>query len=326
MRVVVFGAGAIGGVIGARLFQHGSDVTFVARGDNYEALSKNGIRLETPEASVTLVIPVVAHASELSLEPDDMVIVTVKSQDTSRALADLRAAIPRDVAIVCAQNGVENERVALRLFANVYGMCVMCPATHLTAGVVQASSSPVTGLLDVGRWPEGVDERAAALADALSGATFDSVARSDIARWKFGKLLMNLGNAIEAICGTDEPAPELTRRAVHEGIRVLEAAGIAFVSREEDRARRGALLSTSPVGGKERGGGSTWQSLMRGTDAVETDYLTGEIVLQGRLVGVATPVNELLQRLANELARERRLPGAWSEAEVLALLDGAPAS
>ena len=155
MRVVVFGAGAIGGVIGAKLFQHGSDVTFVARGDNYEALSKNGIRLETPDESVTLPIPVVAHASELSLESDDVVIVTVKSQDTQRALADLRAAIPRDVAIVCAQNGVENERVALRLFANVYGMCVMCPATHLTAGVVQASSSPITGLLDVGALARG---------------------------------------------------------------------------------------------------------------------------------------------------------------------------
>jgi 2-dehydropantoate 2-reductase len=104
-------------------------------------------------------------------------------------------------------------------------------------------------------------------------------------------------------------------------VRVLDAAGIAFVSREEDRARRGDLLSVSPVDGKERGGGSTWQSLMRGTQSVETDYLTGEIVLRGRLAGIATPVNELLQRLANELARERRPPGALSEAEVLAQLD-----
>jgi 2-dehydropantoate 2-reductase len=325
MRVVVFGAGAIGGVIGARLFQQGSDVTFVARGDNYEALSKNGLRLETPEESVTLSIPVVAHASELSLESDDVVIVTVKSQDTQRALVDLTAAVPRDVAIVCAQNGVENERAALRLFAHVYGMCVMCPATHLTAGVVQASSAPITGLLDVGRWPEGVDERAAALADTLSGATFDSVARSDIARWKFGKLLMNLGNAVQAVCGTDDPAPELNRLVVQEGTDVLDAAGIAFVNREEDLARRGDLLTISLMGSEKRGGGSTWQSLMRDVGTVETDYLTGEIVLQGRLVSVPTPVNELLQRLANELAHERRPPGAWSEAEVLAQLDATSA-
>jgi 2-dehydropantoate 2-reductase len=323
MRIVVFGAGAIGGVIGARLFQHGSDVTFVARGDNYEALARNGIRLESRDESVTLQIPVVEHASALSLTPDDVVIVTVKSQDTRGALVDLAASIPSEVAIVCGQNGVENERVALRLFPNVYGMCVMCPATHLTPGVVQAFSSPVTGLLDVGRWPEGVDDRAVALAGTLRGATFDSVARSDIARWKWGKLLLNLGNAVQAVCGTDEPAPELTRRAVREGIHVLETAGVAFVGREEDLARRDDLLSYSSIGGTERSGGSTWQSLERGTGTIETDFLTGEIVLQGRLRGVAAPVNELLQRLANELARDRRPPGAWSEAEVLAQLETA---
>ncbi len=323
MRIVVFGAGAIGGVIGARLFQHGRDVTFVARGDNYRALSQNGIRLETRDEAVTLEVPVVETASALSLGPDDLVIVTVKSQDMRSALVDLAGSVPPQVAIVCAQNGVENERVALRMFANVYGMCVMCPATHLTPGVVQANSSPVTGLLDVGRWPGGVDECARELAGILSGATFDSVARDDIARWKWGKLLMNLGNAVQAVCGTDEPAPELTSRVVQEGVDVLSAAGIAFVGREESKARRGDLLNTTYAGGAKRGGGSTWQSLVRGTGSIETDYLTGEIVLRGRLHGVPTPANDLVQRLANQLARERRPPGAWSEAEVLAQLPAA---
>jgi 2-dehydropantoate 2-reductase len=72
---------------------------------------------------------------------------------------------------------------------------------------------------------------------------------------------------------------------------------------------------------RSRGGGSSWQSLERATGSIETDYLTGEVVLRGRLHGVATPTNALLQRLANQLARERRPPGAWSEAEVLAMLD-----
>jgi 2-dehydropantoate 2-reductase len=320
MRIVVFGAGAVGGVIGARLFQHGRDVTLVARGENYRALSEHGIRLETPNDVVTLKVPVVETAAALSLGPDDIVILTVKSQDTRGALGDLASSIPAQVGIVCAQNGVENEREALRRFANVYGMCVICPATHLTPGVVQANSSPVTGLLDIGRWPGGVDDRARELADVLSSATFDSVARSDIARWKWGKLLMNLANAVQAVCGTDAPAADLILRAVQEGIDVLEAAGIEFVGREEDQTRRGELLRTPHAGDAKRGGGSTWQSLVRGTGSVETDYLTGEIVLRGRLHAVATPVNELLQRLANQLARERLPPGAWSEAEVLAQL------
>jgi 2-dehydropantoate 2-reductase len=321
MRIVVFGAGAIGGVIGARLFQHEYDVTLVARGDNYRALSRSGLRLETRDEAVTLKVPVVESASELSLSSGDVVILTVKSQDTRGALTDLADSVPPDIAIVCAQNGVENERVALRMFANVYGVCVMCPATHLNPGVVQANSSPITGLLDIGRWTGGHDETAAALAASLNDATFQSVVREDIARWKWGKLLMNLHNAIQAVCGTDEPATELARRALQEGVDVLDAAGISFVGREEDRARRGDLLTTSSPGTMKRGGGSTWQSLVRGTGTVETDYITGEIVLRGRLHNVATPVNELLQRLVNEMARERRPPGAATEAQVLAQLD-----
>ena len=64
-----------------------------------------------------------------------------------------------------------------------------------------------------------------------------------------------------------------------------------------------------PIGGTERSGGSTWQSLERGLGTVETDYLNGEIVLLGRLHGVATPANELLQRLTADAARGGTAPG-----------------
>jgi hypothetical protein len=68
-------------------------------------------------------------------------------------------------------------------------------------------------------------------------------------------------------------------------------------------------LPDGPIGGSERHGGSSWQSFVRATGSIETDYLTGEIVLQGRLHAIATPVNELLQRLADQAAAERRAPG-----------------
>lgn len=322
MRVIIYGAGAIGGVIGARLFERDHDVTLVARGANYAALSKNGLRVETPDETVTLRVPVVDDLTELSIASSDVLLLTVKSHDTTEALRRVAASAPPTVAIVCAQNGVENERLALRSFPNVYGMCVICPATHLTPGVVQASSSPVNGLLDVGQWPHGIDKRSRELAAALSSSSFNSVARDDIARWKWGKLLMNLGNAVEAVCGTKATHEVLMRRALQEGRDVLHAAGIAFVDRDEDAARRGSILNVRLIGDAPRPGGSSWQSLVRATGVIETDYLTGEIVLQGRLHGVDTPVNELLQRLASQLATQRRPPGAWSESEVLAMLDG----
>ena len=70
-------------------------------------------------------------------------------------------------------------------------------------------------------------------------------------------------------------------------------------------------------------GGSTWQSLARGTGDVETDYLTGEVVLLGRLYGVDTPLNAVLQRLARRLSVERRPPGVLTEEEILAELSQA---
>jgi 2-dehydropantoate 2-reductase len=321
VRVIVFGAGAVGGVIGARLFQHGHDVTFIARGDNYAAISKAGIRLETPEEIVTLRVPVVDDPAALSFEASDLVIMTVKSQDSFEALRHLASVVPSTTAIVCGQNGVENERVALRLFRDVYSMCVMLPATHLEPGVVQVNSSPISGLLDVGRWPAGSDERIRELADILSASSFDSVARDDIARWKWGKLLMNLGSAVEAVCGHMARAGVLSQRATQEGEAVLRAAGIDYVGHDEDSQRRGQRLNYGLIGGAERGGGSSWQSLTRATGTIETDYLTGEIVMQGRLFGVATPVNEILQTLANQMSKERRAPGAWTQDEVLALLE-----
>jgi 2-dehydropantoate 2-reductase len=320
VRLVIYGAGAIGGVIGARLVQHGSDVIFVARGDNYEALASDGLRLETREGTATLAVTVARDASELTLAADDVVIVTVKSNDTMSVIDDLSRHAPPGIGVVCAQNGVENERLALRKFPHVYGMCVLMPASHLTPGVVRGDSSPVTGLLDLGKWPEGVDDRAREIASVLNSSTFDSLARDDIARWKWGKLITNLVNAVQAVCGNEEPAEELTGRVREEGIAVLRAAGIDFADHDEDVARRGSLLDTGSRG--DTRSGSSWQSLVRATGSIETDYLTGEIVLRGRLHGVATPVNALLQQLANQLARERRPPGAWSEADVLSMLQG----
>ena len=105
-----------------------------------------------------------------------------------------------------------------------------------------------------------------------------------------------------------------------EGEACLRAAGIDHASETEDRLRRGNILHPTDVVGHERGGSSTWQSLARGQGSVEVDYLNGEIVLLGRQYGVPTPVNELLQTLANRKARQLSEPGTMTPDELLALL------
>jgi 2-dehydropantoate 2-reductase len=320
VRFVVYGAGAIGGVVGGRLAQHGHDVTLIARGPHYEAIRDRGLTLESQEGRVTLDVPVVDDPAALKFSDDDVVLLAVKSQDTAQALRALAHAASSDVAVVSMQNGVENERAILRRFDRAYGVCVMCPTAHLDPGVVQAFSSPTTGILDVGRVPDQMDDLAGEIATAFRASTFASEARADISKWKYGKLLLNLTNAVDAVCGPEARSGPLSSLVRREGVAVLRAAGIEFASKEEDAARRGDLLQVGPVGDGARSGASSWQSLARGTGSIETDYLNGEIVMLGRIHGVPTPANALLQQVANRLAGEGAPPASVKADDLLAQL------
>jgi 2-dehydropantoate 2-reductase len=144
-------------------------------------------------------------------------------------------------------------------------------------------------------------------------------------RWKYRKLVMNLGNSVQALCGTSDWTDELqqiTATLEAEALQCFAAAGIDPVTNEEDKARRAGNLTVRSVGDRARAGGSTWQSLRRGTGSVETDYLNGEVALLGRLYGVPTPANALLQRLTNEAAQDRRPPGAMTHRDLLDQLQG----
>ncbi len=322
MRFVIFGAGAIGGVVGARLHQSGHDVVLIARGAHREAIAAAGLRLETPVEAVTLPIPVAGDPIEAAVGPGDIVLLCVKSQDTWPALLALREAAPGGVPVVCLQNGVENERVALRLFDEVLGCLVMCPTAHVEPGVVLAYGSRLTGELDVGRYPTGSDELCVRVSEAFAASQFDSRPRADIMRRKHAKLIANLGNAVQAVCGTESESGELLERVRSEGRAVLAAAGIPCDDDEVADARgRWERWGMAEIAGRPRGGGSTWQSVMRGTGRVESDYLNGEIVMRAREQGLAAPVNRLLADLAHETVRDHHQPGWLSPADVLARLD-----
>lgn len=324
MRFVVYGAGAIGGGIGGRLATAGHPVVLVARGAHLDALRTDGLRLLDPTGSIAVPVDAVGHPSAVDWREGDVVILAVKGQDTVGALLDLRDAIgSADLPpVVCAQNGVANEREALRRFPAVYGMCVMMPAVHLEPGQVRLYASPVAGNLDIGRYPAGVDAVASAVALALTESGFSSFAVDDVMRWKHTKLLMNLGNAVQALCGPGASAGDLHRQVRAEGEAVLRAAGIDWASAEEDAERRTTLVVPAPDDDGPRPGGSSWQSLARGTGTIETDLLNGEIVLLGRLHGVATPLNERLQDLAARAAREHWPPGSLSVDEIGELAAG----
>jgi len=296
-------------VVGGRLAERGHDVALIARGAHLAAIRGDGLVVRSADRTVTLDLPAHAGPEEARITSSDVVLIAVKSQDTDRALDALAACAPLAVPIVCLQNGVDNERAAMRRFPHVYAVPVMLPSIHLEPGVVGASSTPTTGVLDVGRYPRGVDGTAERIAAALAESTFSAEPRADAMRFKYAKLVLNVANAVEALFGPREDTEELIARARREGRTCLDAAGVDVASREEDLARRADHLTIRLIDGVRRGGGSTWQSLARGAGTVEADHLNGEIVLLGRLHGVPTPVNAALQQWANTAARRRQPPG-----------------
>jgi 2-dehydropantoate 2-reductase len=324
---VIIGAGAVGGTIGGLLAEAGRDVVLVARGAHLDALRTDGLHLTTPAGARTIRCATAAGPEDVDLRPGDVLVLAVKGQDTAatvaawagRPVAGGRTA-GEDLLLVCAQNGVDNERTALRHVARVAGMCVWLPATFLEPGHVSAAGSPVTGVLTLGSVPVGAPDPDLAMVSAdLVAAGFSAPVVEDVLAWKYAKLLSNLGNAVEALCGPirDDATRALLGAAVTEARTVLAAAGTVPTSDEEQaRARTGFTLVDLP--GAPRGGGSSWQSLARGAGSIEAAFLNGEITLLGRLHGVPVPVNATLLRLAERAAAEHAAPGGHDAAAVLA--------
>jgi 2-dehydropantoate 2-reductase len=217
VRFVIYGAGGIGSVAGGRLFEHGHDVVLIARPAHAAAIRADGLRIESADGTATLPVPVVEHPDELTFTGDDAVLLAMKSQGTLEAVETLAALAPPATPVVSLQNGVANEPLLLRWFPNVYGVCVMCPTGYLEPGIVQAFASPTSGILDLGRYPQGVDDVAVAIAAALDSSTFSSNAVPDIMRWKHTKLLMNLGNALAAVAAPGDWVGEVWQQARVEG-------------------------------------------------------------------------------------------------------------
>ena len=194
MRVLVVGIGAVGGTIAAGLALAGVEVAGIARGAQLAAIRDGGLTLRTPEGVQQARFPVFPDPAAAGVRPDDLVVLTVKSQDSGAALAQLRAAGLAGQPLFCAQNGVANEPLPAQSLPEVHGMTVMLPADFVTAGEVVAYGAPKLGIFDIGRWPNGANANDAALAERLNAGPFAAFVDRDVMSSKHGKLIMNLQN------------------------------------------------------------------------------------------------------------------------------------
>lgn len=307
MRFVIYGSGGIGGTIGARLHLSNFEVTLIARGEHFQAIRRQGLRFVSPRHDVVLKIPSVEHPTEMDWTEDHVVILCMKGQHTEDALVSLQQVALDTTPVVCCQNGVANERMALRRFVNVYGMCVLVPAEHLDPGIVVSFADGTAGALDIGKYPSGIDQISANVSTAIRKAGYSSVDDKRVMSQKYAKLLGNLNNAVQAACGST--TSELSSTLRSEALACYEAADIEWANRDQTRRRRLEIRGGS-VSGFQRHGGSSLQSVMRNTGNIEVDFLNGEIVQLGRLHSVPTPANRVVQRIGRLAARSGK-PGAY---------------
>ncbi|WP_411967161.1 2-dehydropantoate 2-reductase [Haloferax sp. YSSS75] len=180
MKFAIFGAGGVGGYLGARLADAGHDVHLVARGDHLAALQSDGLRLESVAGDTSVDLPATDDPSKIGT--CDYVLLCTKAHDVEDAAADLHPLLGEDTAVVSFQNGVDSERwVADEVGeAHVVGGVAYIFSTIKEPGVVEHTGGParfVYGELDGERTP-----RIEALHEAMSESDgVDAVLADDIA-------------------------------------------------------------------------------------------------------------------------------------------------
>lgn len=322
-RYIIIGAGAVGASLAAEFERSGIPYALVGRGQQVAHIKAHGLTYRRPTETRTVQLNIYDAASPPTLAPDDILLLTVKSQDVE-ATTEFWAAqtvegggFAADLPLVTFQNGLAAEDIALRRFARVYAASILIPARFTVTGEVVVGSEPQLGIVFIGRYPQGLDETARTVAADLTTANYLVEARADIRRWKAAKLEHNVTNVVELFAGEAEARSKVAQALAGEAKLVLRAAGYDPAAPAERTIDISAWRIVEGSG-IERGQQSTWQSFTRGASS-EVDYLNGEIVKLGRLHGVETPLNAAFQRAAAHLARDGGKPGTRPIADIVAI-------
>lgn len=321
VRILCYGAGAVGSFIAARLGLTGADVTLLGRPATVASLASTGLALETDGRTFVALVRAVSSVDAVRTPPD-LVFLAVKSHDTAAALPDLKRLAGMGATICTMQNGVGNEQMLIEALG----------AEHVVSGAITISvSMPEPGLV-----VQHTGEGGVAFAPVPGGpspgtalAIFDeaglpAVGVASYHDLKWSKLLLNLlANAQAAILDSDattvvnDPALfGVEQRAFREALRVMRripAQPIGLPGYDVPKLAL-AMRFPRPVAWrllKERIGGGRGEKrpslaldLARGKRPTEVDWLNGAVVAAARQYGIRAPVNETLAALVGQLTAD----------------------
>jgi 2-dehydropantoate 2-reductase len=233
MRVLVVGAGGVGGYFGAKLARAGTSVTMLARGAHLDAIRRHGLRVRSAVEG-EFVVPVEARA-DVESTPADAVLLCVKSFDTESAVEAIRPAVGPDTAVLSLQNGVDNEEKidAMLGAGHALGGAAYVFAVIEAPGVI---AHRFAGRIVFGEMDGRPRPRATRLHDAFAAAGVPVELSADVRRVLWEKYLLisaqaGMTSITRCNLGVVRDTPEtwaMYRRIVEELSAVARAAGVAL--------------------------------------------------------------------------------------------------
>jgi len=292
MRILIVGAGAVGGFYGTKLTLGGEDVAFLARGRTLEALQKHDLVIKSFRGDFHARVKAVGTLD--SFESPDLVILTVKSYDTDQVLEQIHPAVGPSTLLLSFQNGVENEIKMQEAFGaqKVLGCVCYIGAEVLEPGVVLHNAR---GTVCIGEMDGSLTTRLENIVDVFHRSRIDVQASTDIKKDLWTKLAWN--TAFNQICTVaratvgsildSEVMCRMLRDTMSEVFVVAEKHGVLLspdvidshlqISGEELRSVKPSML----------------QDFERGK-RLEHETFSGFIVREGKKYGVPAPINSIL--------------------------------
>ena len=306
MKILVYGAGGVGGYFGARLAESGNKVSFIARGEHLWAIKKSGLRLESINGDIT-VHPELVTSEINEVETPDLVLLGVKSWQLPEVASELKKIISRDTIVLPLQNGADNyEKLTEILPKNnvLAGLCFIVSYIEKPGKIKHASFEPriVFGEADNSR-----SERISKISTLFLEAKIDFLNPENIQLeiWKkflFICTISGIGGLTRVSIDKIRNSAyllDLMKRTSAEIRSVANAKDIPLNDEHIEKAFQ--IIKKQPQGTTA----STQRDIMEGKPS-EIENFNGYIVTEGERLGIKTPVNKMIYECLKPMEEQAR--------------------
>ena len=295
MRILVVGAGAIGGYFGGRLLEAGRDVSFLVRERRAAELAREGLVVVSAFGDFTRPAPPTVLAGDLD-RPFDLVLLSCKAYSLDDAIRSFAPAVGPDTAILPLLNGMLHLDILDQHFGKARvlgGQCVIAATLDADHRVIHLNQSHE---LSFGERDGALSERVRAIAEAMRGAVFTARASERILaemweKWVFLAAFAAGTCLLRATIGDIAAAPggaDIMRGLLAECRSVAEAGGVAP---SDAYVERTAGLLTAP-------GSPLTASMLRDIEngnPIEADHVVGDLIRRGEETGALSDKSSLLR-------------------------------